>query len=292
MAGLVVIGVDGSASSLAAVEVAAPEARWRGAGLLVVHVFVWPAIHVPLGPSPLGPPGGGLRNVVEHLVAGAVARARVAEPGVEVTNAVVTGGPLTVLEGQSRAAELVVVGSRGMGGFVALLVGSTAVHLAAHGACPALVVREGGDASGPVVLGVDGSAAGEQAVDFAFAAAEVRNTGVVALHDWTTWNTPLPPPQDPSAPYANLSGALAEAEERLLSEALAGHQERYPGVAVERDGARQDAGGVDRGELVCTAGGGRFARAWQFRGAAPGVGRSGPAASRALPGRDGARHAD
>ncbi|MZF85982.1 universal stress protein [Streptomyces sp. SID5643] len=233
MSGLVVVGVDGSASSLAAVEVAAREARLRGAGLRVVHAFVWPAMHVPLEPSPLGPSEGGLRNMVDRLVTEAVERARAVAPDVDTSHVVVTAEPLTVLEAQSRAAELVVVGSRGMGGFVGLLVGSTAVHLAAHGSCPVLVVRERPHADGPIVLGVDGSAAGQKAVDFAFAEAALRDAPLVALHTWTTWNAPMPAPQDPSMPYANPPGALAEGEERLLSEALAGHQERHPGVPVE-----------------------------------------------------------
>ncbi|MFJ9539165.1 universal stress protein [Streptomyces sp. NPDC101225] len=233
MSGLVVVGVDGSASSLAAVETAAREARWRGTGLRVVHAVLWPATHVPLGPSPMGPSEGGMRNMVEHLVAEAVARARSAAPEVDVSHAVVTGEPLTVLEAQSRAAELVVVGSRGMGGFVGLLVGSTAVHLAAHGMCPVLVVRETGDDAGPVVLGVDGSGTGEPAVDFAFAESAWRGADLVALHAWTTWNAPLPAPQDAAAPYANPPGELRQEEERLLAEALAGHRARYPEVAVK-----------------------------------------------------------
>lgn len=235
VSGLVVVGVDGSASSLGAVEVAAREARSRGAGLRLVHAFFWPAMHVPLGRSPLGPPEGGVRNMVERLVGEAVERARSVEPGLDVSHVVVNGEPLTVLEGQSRAAELVVVGSRGMGGFVGLLLGSTAVHLAAHARCPVLVVREQTrrDADGPIVLGVDGSAAGEQAVDFAFAEAGFRGTGLVALHAWTTWNAPLPAPLDPDAPYAYPPGALAEEEQRLLYEALAGHQDRHPEVKVE-----------------------------------------------------------
>lgn len=232
---LVVVGVDGSASSLAAVDVAAREARLRDAGLRVVHAFLWPATHVPLGAWPLGPPEGGVRNMVEHLVAEAVERARAAEPEVDVSHVVVTGEPLTVLEAQSRAAELVVVGSRGMGGFVGLLVGSTAVHLVAHGRCPVLVVREQPSPDGPIVLGVDGSRAGEQAVDFAFAEAALRGAGLVALHAWTTWNAPLPPPREPSMPYANPPGELAAEEERLLSEALAGHRERYPDVTVKHE---------------------------------------------------------
>ncbi|MFD3356446.1 universal stress protein [Streptomyces fradiae] len=233
MSGLVVVGVDGSDSGLAAVEEAAREARARAAALKVVHAFVWPAMHVPLGPSPLGPPGGGLRNTALHAVAEAVERARATAPEVEVTHAVVSGEPLTVLEAQSRDAELVVVGSRGMGGFVGLMVGSTAVHLAAHGRCPVLVVRGERRADGPVVVGVDGSPAGEDAVDFAFAEADLRDAPLVALHAWTTWNAPLPAPQGAAVPYANPRGALAAEEERLLSEALAGRRERYPEVAVE-----------------------------------------------------------
>ncbi|RPK80670.1 universal stress protein [Streptomyces sp. ADI98-10] len=233
MSGLVVVGVDGSASSLAAVEAAAREARWRGAGLRVVHAFLWPAMHVPLAPSPLGPPEGGLRDMVERLVAEAVARARSAAPGVDVSHAVVTGEPLTVLEAQSRAADLVVVGSRGMGGFVGLLIGSTAVHLAAHGQCPVLVVREGGDEKGPVVVGVDGSAAGEQAIEFAFAEAALRGAPLRAIHAWTLWSAPPSEMHEGADIYVDPSTELAEAEERLVAEVLAGRRERYPGVIVE-----------------------------------------------------------
>ncbi|MBC7270222.1 MAG: universal stress protein [Streptomyces sp.] len=105
----------------------------------------------------------------ERLLSEAVERARTAEPEMEVSYAVVAGEPLTVLEAEARTAELVVVGSRGMGGFAGLLAGSTAAHLAAHGRCPVLVVREEAPTDGPVVVGVDGSPAGEEAVDFACA---------------------------------------------------------------------------------------------------------------------------
>ncbi|MFF2202120.1 universal stress protein [Streptomyces sp. NPDC058145] len=238
MSGPVIVGADGSASSLAAVDTAAREARLPGTGLRVVHAFLWPAMHVPLGPSPLGPSEGGVRKMVDRLVTEAVERARAAAPEVVVDHVVVTGEPLTVLEAQSRNAELVVVGSRGMGGFVGLLIGSTAVHMAAHGHCPVLVVREQPSGDGPVVLGVDGSAAGAAAVDFAFAEAELRGSELVGLHAWTTWNAPLPAPEDASAPYANPPGALAGEEDRLLAEALAGRQERHPDVPVRHQVVR------------------------------------------------------
>ncbi|MFI2031267.1 universal stress protein [Streptomyces buecherae] len=234
MSGLVVVGVDGSASSLAAVEVAAREAQWRGAGLRLVHAYLWPAMHVPLGAPSVGPPDGGLGNVAARVMTEAAERAQAVAPDVYVSRAVKTGEPLTVLEAQSRAAELVVVGSRGMGGFVGLMVGSTAVHLAAHARCPVLVVREDGSGTGPIFLGVDGSAAAARAVGFAFAEAALRGADIVAVHCWATWNAPLPPPRETSMPYANEPGALAASAERLLSEALAGYREQYPEVSVER----------------------------------------------------------
>ncbi|MFF6874682.1 universal stress protein [Streptomyces sp. NPDC012474] len=243
VAGRVVVGVDGSASGLAAVEVAAYEARLRGAELRVVHAFLWPAMHPPPGSSPLGPPAGGVRSTVERLVHEAVERARTTEPEVTVSRAVVPGEPLTVLEVQSRAAELVVVGSRGMGGFTGLLAGSTAVHLAAHGRCPVLVVREEPRADGPVVVGVDGSPAGDRAVDFAFAEAVLHGTGLVAVHAWTVRSTPMPAARDASVRYTDGPAGRAQGEERLLAEALAGHRERHPDVTVRQEvvhgGARE-----------------------------------------------------
>ncbi|MFF0428143.1 universal stress protein [Streptomyces sp. NPDC004520] len=233
MSGLVIVGADGSASSLVAVEAAGREARWRDAGLRIVHAFHWPTARVPLwGALPM-PDEGEVRKMTEGLLAEAVERARTVAPSVDVTRSVVTGDPVTVLEAQSRAAELVVVGSRGMGGFVGLMVGSTAVRLAAHGRCPVLVVRDSPEPAGPIVLAVDGSRAGVAAVDFAFAEAALRGVGLVALHAWTTWNAPVPPPQDPAEPYASAPGMLAQAEGRLLAEALAGHRERYPDIPVE-----------------------------------------------------------
>lgn len=239
----VVVGVDGSPSSLEAVAVAAREARLRGCGLKVVHAFFWPAVHAPLGPWSAASAEEALREVAGRVVTEAVEHARSVAPDVEVGDSVVAGGPLTVLEAQSRTAALVVVGSRGLGGFAGVMLGSTAVHLAAHGRCPVLVVRDRADVTGPVLLGVDGSPAAEAAVEFAFAEAALRGTGVEALHAWTPWNVPVPPSPDPSEPYARAPGALADGERRLLAEAVAGRRERYPDVpvveTVVRGGARE-----------------------------------------------------
>ncbi|GAU70792.1 putative Usp family protein [Streptomyces sp. NBRC 110611] len=237
------VGVDGSPSSLDAVDAAAREARLRGCGLKVVHAFIWPGMHVPAGPSPLGPAEGGVRAMVEHLVGEAVQRARAAAPGVEVADAVVMGEPLSVLEVQSRKAALVVVGSRGLSGFRGLLLGSTAVHLAAHARCPVMVVRERPDVADRIVLGVDGSPAGDAAVEYAFAEASLRGTGIIALHAGARRSVQAPPPQDAAIPSAYEPEMLMDSEEHLLAEAVAGRRERYPNVLVEqkvvRAGARE-----------------------------------------------------
>lgn len=145
----VVVGVDGSSSSLDAVEAAAREARLRGCGLRVVHAFIWPALHVPPGPSPLGPAEGGLRNLVGHMMAEAVQRARATAPDVEVTSTVIAGEPLMALEARthpalieaSDSAQLMAVGARGRGGFAGLLLGSVSQAVLHHARCPVTVVR-------------------------------------------------------------------------------------------------------------------------------------------------------
>lgn len=233
MSAFVVVGVDGSASSLDAVACAAREAEYREATLRVVHVLDRPAAHLPLDAVLPQAVRDHLREAADRLVDEAVVRARTLAPDADVLGRVVPGEPLSVLEAESRTAELVVVGSRGLGGFRGLLLGSTATGLAAHGRCPVLVVREQADPAGPIVLGVDGSAAGAAAVRFALEEASLQGARVVAVHAWTTWNAPMPPPQDPALPYANRPGMLAAAEERLLAEALAGTCERYPDVKVE-----------------------------------------------------------
>src|SRR5262245_763540 len=113
---MVVVGVDGSASALAAVREAVREAAWRGCGLRIVHAFIWPLMHVDVGASE-AVPEGGLRHDAERILAEATAAAKAANGRVEVTADLVTGGPAGVLLAAARAAQLLVLGDRGLGGF-------------------------------------------------------------------------------------------------------------------------------------------------------------------------------
>ncbi|WP_327686439.1 universal stress protein [Streptomyces sp. NBC_00467] len=235
MNGPVVVGVDGSDSALAAVDVAAREARMRDVRLRVVHAFTWPAMHAP-GASPLGPPAGAIHQAVEHLLTQAVGRASAAAPEVEVSHAVIPGEELTVMEAQSRTAQLIVVGHRGTGGFLELLLGSTAVHLSAHAHCPVMVVRGRPDPAGPVVVAVDSSPQSQPALAFAFAEAALRGADLLALHAWSTWadhgEHRFGDPVDLVDLIDDVEQLQAE-EERVLAEALSGHRERYPELTVE-----------------------------------------------------------
>lgn len=207
----VVVGIDGSEPALAAVRAAALEAAQRGEQLRIVHAFIWAEFHVNVGPVSADLPGTGLRHNAEDLLAEAAIEATKVAPQVPVSTTLIDGAPTPVLIGESHGAALLVLGDRGLGGLSGLIVGSVAVHAAAHAHCPVLVVRGAEPATGPVVVGVDGSEGSQLAVDFAFAECANRGAELLAVHAWS---------EEPQ---------LAQ---RTLSESLAGRGARYPEVVV------------------------------------------------------------
>ncbi|MET7479290.1 universal stress protein [Streptomyces sp. NPDC005648] len=182
MNGPVVVGVGASPSSLAAVETAAWEADRRGVGLRLAHVVAWPSDPVAPGVPPWDPDGAGLRGSAGGALAEAERHARQVAPGLPITSEVLVGEPGTVLEGESRAASLTVVGGRRQGRFGGLPFGSVAGRLTALGRCPLLVVRGRTNRSGPVVLADDTSPSARAAAAFAFAEAAERGADLVVLH--------------------------------------------------------------------------------------------------------------
>jgi nucleotide-binding universal stress UspA family protein len=185
----IVAGVDGSPEGTAATELAAREAALRGSPLRIVHGFIWPAMHVPLGPPEHGPPDGGLRHQAERIVRDAVERARATVPDLDVTGEVVTGTGAQALIARSRDAAMIVIGDHGLGAFSGILVGSVATQVAAHARCPIMVVRGRSDPAAPILLATGGSAAVEPAISFAFQEAALRRAALVALH---VWREPVP----------------------------------------------------------------------------------------------------
>lgn len=234
-AGPVVVGVDGSPSSLTAVETAAREARAHGVALRVVHAFGRPPARIPAGGRPWEPASAaGVPQLIDGTLGEAEQRAHAAAPGVQADHEVVVGDPVEVLEIESHTTSMIVVGSRGLGRFGTLLVGSTAGQLAAHASCPVLVVRGDPRPAGPVLLAVDGSPAARGAVEFAFSQASRHGTDLVALHVWSnrTERAYASPADPPFVTYDE--GRLHDEEERVLAEALGGMGDLYPDVRVER----------------------------------------------------------
>jgi nucleotide-binding universal stress UspA family protein len=136
---LVVVGVDGSAEATTALEIAIEEARLRSARLHVTYAY--PALGVPL----TGSTGHDYYEQTEHEAHEVLERAAATAPsteGLEVEWLGVPGNPAEVLIEASRNAKLLVVGSRGRGGFIGLLMGSVSSQCVHHSHCPVLVVRK------------------------------------------------------------------------------------------------------------------------------------------------------
>jgi nucleotide-binding universal stress UspA family protein len=231
----VIVGVDGSEEALRAVRWAVPEARRRQATLRLVTAFAWTDDRM-VGWPGLGQAAYGerLRAAAEHDLAAAASVAAQLDPDLPVEQDLVLGFPGGVLVDQARGAELLVVGDNGRGRLGSVLAGSVAVGVAAHAACPVVVVRgvePQPDERLPVVVGIDGTPLSEAAVAFAFEAASARRAPLVAVH---TWVGPL---------IAELVDwrSTAVASEESLAERLAGWGAKYPDVHVQRVVARTSA---------------------------------------------------
>src|SRR5690349_20265015 len=151
----VVVGVDGSAQALRAVQWAVPEARRRRAVLRLITAVAWTNDQM-AGLPGMGaaPYGAYLRRAAENGLAAAAAAAAEVDPDVPVEQDIVIGFPGGVLHEQSQTAELLVVGDSGRGRIASALAGSVAIGVAARSACPVVVVRGGVPApDAPVVVG-------------------------------------------------------------------------------------------------------------------------------------------
>jgi nucleotide-binding universal stress UspA family protein len=225
----VVVGVDGSDDSDAALRWAVDEARRRRAPLCVVHAMDQrhSDAFVRANPEFVAEE----RHAAEQVLTTAVEHAGARAPELELRSVLDPGTPAVALLGRAAAAGLVVVGSRGRGGFAGLLLGSTSLQVAMHAPGPVVVLRHGtvdepGAPVGRVVVGTDGSPRSGQAVEFAFLQAQERGVGLIAVH-----GRPSP------AIYVDMPSSekwkLAEKQDRAsLSEFLAPWRRRYSTVDV------------------------------------------------------------
>ncbi len=134
----IVVGVDGSADSLAALEWAARQAALTASTLEVVTTWEWPNTYgVPFSLPAEYDPDADARRVLED----AVAPVHATHPSLAIRASVVKGPPAPTLVALSQEADLLVVGSRGHGEFAGMLIGSVSHYCASHAHCSVVIVR-------------------------------------------------------------------------------------------------------------------------------------------------------
>lgn len=134
----IVVGVDGSENSLRALRWALNEAQLRGDTVEVVHGWHFPYIADPTGMVPY--PATALDECGTAIVAEALKTVAAETAGITVTTRIEQGAGASPIIEASRNADLVVIGRRGHGGFLTLVMGSVAQQVAAHAHCPVVVV--------------------------------------------------------------------------------------------------------------------------------------------------------
>lgn len=228
----VLVGVDGSAESDAAVRWAAREASMLGAPVTLMHVIGPVIVSWPAGPymaTVLECQEDNARQAIEQakkVLNDCLGQAH----GLTVQTEICKEGVARTFIDASKSAQMVVVGSRGMGALGRVLLGSTSTALLHYGSGPVVVVHGDDQAARddglPVLVGIDGSPASEVATAHAFEEASRRRVDLIALHVWIDLGDV--PPFGPSWEEQEETGRA------LLAERLAGWQERYPDVEVHR----------------------------------------------------------
>ncbi|WP_406161945.1 universal stress protein [Streptomyces sp. NBC_01005] len=223
----VIAAVDGSSHSREALDWAAHEAVRRGLGLTIVHART-PDRRVEQET---------LRREAQELLDRSVRRVTELAPELNPSTLTPLDFPSAALTSLSRNASLVVVGSRGLGGFRSLLLGSNSLAVASMAACPVVVVHGGPsdedaaeETHSDIVAGVAADESSEGVLEFAFETAASRpGARLRIVHGWTMFSSMLS-----GGPVFDRD-AVADAAERTLAELTAGWREKYPQVEVVRE---------------------------------------------------------
>lgn len=224
----VVVGTDGTDSSNLAVDWAAHEARRRHRPLRILHAFDWDwhETRFPIGTDYIDI----AREAAESVAAAAFDRARLIAPEVAIESHTLIGHAAPRLMEAAHDAELLVVGSRGRGGFTGLLLGSVSQRVAMHAACPVVVVRRmAGHVGGPIVAGVDDSSAADLVLETAFRAATAQACPIGVIRAYL----PVIPPWLSEVAPPTMDTPEQDAAERTgLEEQLAPWRTKFPDVPV------------------------------------------------------------
>jgi|SRR5579871_4736051 nucleotide-binding universal stress UspA family protein len=138
--GTIVVGIDGSEGSREALRFAIEEARFRGAELRAVNAWHIPPAVYGSGWAPAPIDLDEYRKLADKALEATLEEEGAATSGVKVTPIIREGQPADVICLEAKNADLVVVGSRGLGGFRGLLIGSVSQQVVHHAPCPVVVV--------------------------------------------------------------------------------------------------------------------------------------------------------
>lgn len=227
MAGHVLVGIDGSPQSMAAAAWAGDEAALRGSAVHLLNVWQAPAGNVQFTPAP-----EGLRMWEEARLREAAGQLSGRRPELAVTVEQLSGTPMKVLLQAAETADLLVLGSRGLGALTGFLYGSVGLHVLARAARPVVLVRSAagrGTVGGQIVLGVDLGSPCDELVAFAFEEAAVRGAVLRVVHVWDAHRLYGygAPALDPG-----LGRELREERRAELHDLLAPWRARFTGVEV------------------------------------------------------------
>jgi nucleotide-binding universal stress UspA family protein len=231
----IVAASDGSEESLRAVDWAAREAVLRGAPLRIVSApGLLPRMAASQGHSEYETVSDVIRDESDYALTAATARAAKVAPDLLIDADHLSGGPAEAVTEAGSGALMLVVGSRGVGAFAALVLGSVSRYAATHASSPVVVVREEiGAAHRQVGVGIGGPEGNTAALTFAFEEAALRKASLVAIHAWHTPQSDISRAGiSQTAPGRN---ALEAEATRQLDALLDEWREKYPDVPVSHD---------------------------------------------------------
>ena len=248
----IVVGLDGSDTSLGAAKWAAAVAEKLGQPVHLVHSTLNPA-RLPGGADTAGISQqliDSLATEGAEVLSAAVAAIREHTPDSRLTTRLDNEPAATALLAAAKAATMIVVGATGRGTVERWLLGSTAVRVTNRAPCPVVVWRgdpaDPGPDTRPLVVGIDGSATSAAATELAFVFSDLLGVPVTAVRSWTdeyAISTATPEMLRQSGPTALLVDweAVARAEEKTLTDILEPFRLRFPDVTVTAVSSRGSA---------------------------------------------------
>ena len=228
-------GTDGSEESLRAVDWAAGEAALRGAPQRnVAAAALLPRKAARVGTVEYDTVTDVLIKERDRALAAAADRAGMTAPGLLIDADPLDGQPAQAVTESGTGALMLVLGSRGIGAFTALLLGSVSRYAASHASCPVVVVRdEAPSPHGLVGVGVADLDTCGDALTFAFEEAGLRKASLLVMHAWHTPQTDISRAGQaftPPGPQADAADAA-----RHLAGLLDDWRAKYPDVQVSQD---------------------------------------------------------